>query len=241
MIEAPPFAPQEIHVWYANLNPPAGIVDTLRPLLSPDEQKRMARFKFEKHRRRYAVRRGQLRRLLGAYLGAPPEAVEIAYGERGKPHLAAEAGKPEDERLEFNLSDSEDLTVYSFAKGAEIGVDVEILREMEDAVQISESFFAKREREILASMPPEQVSETFFNCWTRKEAYLKAIGEGLAEPLDSFCVTLRPDEEPRFVEFVKVPHELDLWTLFHFRPTADSIAALALRRRGWSVTECGWV
>ncbi len=155
--------------------------------------------------------------------------------------MAGEGAKPLDERFEFNLSDSEDLAVYAFARGSEIGVDVEILRPMPDALSISESFFSAPERETLRSVPEEQRAEAFFNCWTRKEAYLKAIGEGLSEPLDSFVVTLAPGEPPRFLDFFKLEGEVDAWALYHLRPTAESIGALALRRVGWSYEEVGWV
>ncbi len=230
-----------VDLWYTDLQAPAEVVEALRPLLSPDELERAGRFRFEKHQRRYVVRRGRLRILLGRYLGQPPAAIEIVYGERGKPALASELTRPPAERLELNLSDSEDLTVYAVARGLEIGVDVEMVRPMIDALSISESFFSDDERQVLAAVPEDQISETFFNCWTRKEAYLKAIGEGLAEPLDSFSVTLRPGDPARFLSFKKVPHELGSWSLFHLRPTPDSIAALALRDRGWSFEERGFM
>jgi len=236
----PELPPRTVHLWYADLDPPAEVVAALEPLLHADERERAARFRFDKHRRRFIVRRGQLRRLAGAYLGRPPAAVAFGYGGRGKPTVAVQPAHAAG-RLELNLSDSEDLAVYAFARGLEIGVDVEVLRPMPDALSISESFFSAREREALRTVEPERVPEAFFNCWTRKEAYLKAIGEGLAEPLDSFVVTLLPGEPPRFLHFDKVPHEVDLWSLYHLRPTAGSIAALALCERGWSYVECGWV
>jgi 4'-phosphopantetheinyl transferase len=239
--EVPELVPRTVHLWYADLDPPPAVVASLRPLLSPDELERAARFRFEKHRRRYVVRRGQLRRLLGSYLGRPAGDLVFDYGERGKPAVAGEGDKPPHERLEFNLSDSEDLTVYAVAHGAEIGVDVEILRPMPDALSISESFFSAPERETLRAVPEERRAEAFFNCWTRKEAYLKAIGEGLSEPLDSFVVTLAPGDPPRFLDFFKVEGEVAAWSLYHLRPTGNSIAALALRRVGWSFEECGWV
>lgn len=241
MLEVPPLPSRTVHLWYADLNPPPAVVAGLEPLLADDERERAARFRFDKHRRRFIVRRGQLRRLLGAYLGLPPAGLSFDYAERGKPSVAGHAIQDPARRLEFNLSDSEDLAVYAFARGLEIGVDVEVLRPMPDALSISESFFSKCEREVLRSVPAEQVAEAFFNCWTRKEAYLKAIGEGLAEPLDSFVVTLVPGEPARFLDFDKVPHEVELWSLYHLRPTDGSIAALALRERGWTYQELGWV
>lgn len=239
MLEVLTPTPRTVDLWYADLNPPGHVVESLRPLLAPDEHERAGRFHFEKHRRRYIVRRGQLRRLLGSYLGSAPESVAFTYGDHEKPAVVQAAG-PADERLEFNLSDSEDLAIYGVARGLEIGVDVEILRPMPDALSISESFFSVPERDSLRSVPETQVAEAFFNCWTRKEAYLKAIGKGLAEPLDSFVVTLKPGQEARFLDFVKLEGEVEHWSLFQLRPSEDSIAAVALRDVGWQLRECGW-
>lgn len=241
MPDVPPLEERTVHLWYADLDPGEAAVERLRPLLAADEAERAARFRFDLHRRRYWVRRGQLRRLLAAYLGRPAEVLAFAYGDHEKPQVASEMELPAERRLEFNLSDSEDLAIYGVARGMEIGVDVEVLREMPDALGISESFFSAPERDKLRSVPEALVAEAFFNCWTRKEAYLKAIGKGLAEPLDSFVVTLGPGEPSRFLDFVKVPGEVGKWSLFHLRPTPESIAAVALRDVGWKVVECGWI
>ncbi len=241
MEATPHLADREVHLWYADLIRPPEAVAELGRLLAPDEEARAGRFRFEKHRRRFIVRRGLLRRLLGAYLGREGASLEFSYGERDKPAVAAESRREPAARLEFNLSDSEDLVAYAVARGVEIGVDVEVLRPMPDALSISESFFSEPERVDLRSVPASTREETFFNCWTRKEAYLKAIGEGLAEPLDSFSVSLVPGEEARFLDFRSEAEDPETWSLFHLRPTRDSVGALALRRRGWTVSERGWL
>lgn len=241
-LTVPPLAPREIHVWTARLDPPPEWIVPLRPLLTADENARAARFHFEVHRRRYVVRRGLLRLLVGAYLGTDPAEVAFVYGEREKPSVRGEPEKDVAERFEFNLTDSDDLALYAFARGAEIGVDVEMLRPMPDALSISESFFSEGERAVLRGVEPQgadHVAEAFFNCWTRKEAYLKAIGTGLAEPLGSFSSTLLPGDEARFLHFDK--DRVDAWSLFHLRPTADSVGALALRERDWTLRNCGAV
>ncbi len=237
----PQLGDQEVHLWYADLLRPPELVAELAELLTADEHQRARRFRFEKHRRRFIVRRGLLRRLLGEYLGQKAAAIEFAYGERDKPAVATEALREPADRLEFNLSDSEDLAGYAVACGAELGVDVEVLRPMSDALSISESFFSERERAFLRSVPAQQRDETFFNCWTRKEAYLKAIGEGLAEPLDSFSVSLVPGDEVRFLHFLSEAEDPGSWSLVDLRPTAASVGALAFRRRGWTVLERGWL
>lgn len=230
-----------VHLFYADLLRPPAHVEELAALLTDDEQERARRFHFEKHRRRFFVRRGLLRRLLGAYLDLPPASVEFVYGERDKPAVATEQARESGRRLEFNLSDSEDLVAYAIARGVEVGVDVEVLRPMPDALSISESFFSEDEREVLRSVPAELRDRAFFNCWTRKEAYLKAIGEGLAEPLDSFSVSLVPGEEARFLEFKSEAEDPASWTLVHLSPNDASVGALALRRRDWTVSELGWL
>ena len=130
------------------------------------------------------------------------------------------------------------MAVYAFTQGAELGVDVEVLRPMPDAVQIAEHFFSREEREVLRTVPEERVADAFFNCWTRKEAYIKAIGEGLSEPLDRFSVTLLPDEPARFLHLGGDRQRAEQWTLFHLLPESGAVGALALEGEGWQIADC---
>lgn len=216
--------PGVVHVWAVDLDPPPALAAALTRLLAPDERERAARFRFDEHRRRYAVGRGALRTLLGAYLGERPEAVRFAYGPRGKPELA---GAPPG-LLGFNLSNSEDLALVGFLRGREIGVDVEYLKPMSDLAQIAERFFCAAETAKLLALPEERRREAFFNCWTRKEAYLKAVGEGLAAPLDSFEVTLAPDEEARMLYLKGDAEAAARWHYRHLRPAPDYLGALTV-------------
>ncbi len=229
-------APREVELWSVDLAPPPAVVERLRRLLSRDEDERVRRYRFEIHRRRGIVRRGVLRLLLGAYLGRDPAALEFDYGEKGKPILpgARLAG----EELHFNLSDSEDLGLYGFARGLEIGVDVEMLRQMDDAESIAESFFSREERDELRAVPAAETSRAFLNCWTRKEAYIKAIGEGLSEPLGRFRVTLVPGEPARFVHLGGDRERAARWTLTHLVPTTGSVGAVAYASRRWTLGRC---
>jgi 4'-phosphopantetheinyl transferase len=215
----------EVHLWSIDLDPPAERVEALRRFLSPDEQERASRFRFDRHRRQYAVGRGALRALLGGYLGTRPELVRFTYGPRGKPFLAEES------QLFFNLSNSNELALVGFMLGREIGVDVEHLKPMPDCEKISERFFSESERRVLRDLPAERKEEAFFNCWTRKEAYLKAVGEGLAAPLDSFDVTLAPGEPPRMLTLRGDAAAASRWWFQHFRIDPDYIGALALERQ----------
>ncbi len=232
---APP-GRREVHLWSADLKPPSARVAQLRLLLTAGEKQRADRFHFDRHRRRFIVRRGVLRLLMAAYLGRRPEEVRFGEGEKGKPFVTQAATAAES--LHFNLSDSKDLAVFAVTRGAELGVDVEVLRPMPDAQSIAESFFSAEEQERLRRVPPERKARAFFNCWTRKEAYIKAIGEGLSEPLDRFSVTLLLDEARRLVHLGGDRERARGWTLHHLVPEAGAVGALALEGAGWRVTAC---
>ncbi len=239
----PPFAPEgeggfvpraaaglalpsgEIQLWAVALDPPPEVAETLGRSLAADEWERARRFRFEIHRRRYVVGRGALRALLGAYLGIAARDVAFSYGPRGKPFLAGPAAAS---ALSFNLSNSHELALVGFLRGPEIGVDVELVKPMPDLEQIAERFFSESERVALRQLPAPLKPEGFFNCWTRKEAYLKAVGEGLAAPLDSFDVTLLPGETPRMLTLKGDAARAARWFFRCFRPERDYIGALAI-------------
>lgn len=223
--------PGEIHVWSVRLDPPPDRVEALGRPLSDDEWARANRFRFDKHRRQYVVGRGALRTLLAAYLGTRPEQVTFKYGPRGKPFLAEETD------LFFNLSNSDEMALIALVRGREVGADIEYLKPMPDCEQIAERFFSESERVVLRGIPAERKEEAFFNCWTRKEAYLKAVGEGLAAPLDSFDVTLAPGEPPRMLTLKGDAEAASRWFFEHLRPAPDYIGAITLEGEGeeWSV------
>ena len=223
--------PGEVHVWSIRLDPPPEQVESLGRSLAADEWERARRFRFDKHRRQYVVGRGALRTLLAAYLGTRPEAVSFSYGPRGKPFLAP----PFDRGLQFNLSNSDELALAGFVRGREIGVDVEFLRRMTDCEEIAERFFSESERRVLRTIPFPAKQEAFFNCWTRKEAYLKAVGEGLAAPLDSFDVTLALGEPPRMLTLNGDAGRAAPWFFHHLRPAEEYLGAVAIEGGTWEV------
>lgn len=237
-----PPATETVDVWRIALDPPDETVAELRELLSADELARANRFRFARHRRRFTVARGALRRLLGAYLGSPPEAIRFAYGEREKPRLAeapaTDTGLEVGAGLEFNLSHSSELALLAVTAGTEVGVDLELLRPLEDALAISERFFSAPEREALAAVPETEREEAFFRCWTRKEAYVKAVGDGIALGLDRFDVSLEPGAGARFLALEGDPDRAAGWSLIHVDPGPGYVGALALPAhpravRGW--------
>jgi 4'-phosphopantetheinyl transferase len=219
-------APDEIHLWCAPLVVAADVQQHLARRLSPDERQRADRFRFPHHRRRYIVCRGILRALLGRYLRIPPAQVQFTYGGHGKPALV---GAP----LYFNVSHSQELALYAVLRGQEIGVDVEALRPIADAAGISERFFSPRENAVFRSLPPEEQDRGFLNCWTRKEAFIKALGEGLSHPLDRFDVALVPGEPARLLSIDGAEAEGAAWLLEELHPAPGYVGALAVQGRDW--------
>jgi 4'-phosphopantetheinyl transferase len=191
--------------------------------LSQGERQRAARFASERDRRRFVVARSWLRQLIGERLDVRPEVVDLVYAERGKPALApaqAESG------LRFNVSHCDDLAVYAFARGREIGVDVEALRALPDADDVAARFFSPREYDAYRSLAPRLRPLGFFNCWTRKEAFIKALGDGLYYPLTRFDVSLAPDDPARILRVGTTPGKRCGWCLESFSPAAGFVAAV---------------
>jgi 4'-phosphopantetheinyl transferase len=210
----------EIHVWQAALDRDARSLAELESLLSPDEKARAGRFRFEKDRNRYIVGRGMLRRLLGAYAGKAPGELEFTYGEHGKPALAGE-NESASGGINFNLAHSADLVVYAIARKRTLGIDVERIKPESAGEGIARRYFSRQEVEELLTLRVEERAEAFFRCWTRKEAYLKALGTGLQTPLDSFSVSLSPGKPAKFLAGVE-----PRWRLFAFQPADCYVAAL---------------
>jgi len=176
--------PDEVHVWRLALDGPTA---PFLELLDTDEVARANRFYFAKHRERFLIARGFLRLLLGRYLQADPKNLEFVYGEWGKPALA---GEFREHRLRFNMSHSQGMALYALTYGREIGVDVEYVRADFTSEDIAQRFFSPFEVSVLCGLPENDRVAGFFRCWTRKEAYIKATGRGMSQPLDGFDVTL---------------------------------------------------
>ncbi len=183
-----------VHVWRAGLGS-ADDARNLETLLSTDEVIRADRFRFPEHRRRFVIARGCLRQLLGAYMGIAPRDVAFTYSEASKPALA----EKHQSGLRFNVSHSGDIAAFAFVTNRDIGVDVELIRHDVDVEQIPQRFFSSAEQESLNRLQGEEKFTGFFNCWTRKEAYVKAVGSGLSLPLRDFDVSLLPGEPAKLL------------------------------------------
>jgi 4'-phosphopantetheinyl transferase len=221
--ENPPLVTGETHVWSASLLQPASRLQTLRQTLTPDEQARADRFYFDEHRHRFIAARGILRALLGRYLALKPETIRFAYNDYGKPSLAV----PEASSLRFNVSHSGDMALYAVTHTQQIGVDIELLREVSDIQQIVQRFFSPQEQAEWLRLPVGQQTTGFFNCWTRKEAYIKARGQGLSLPLEQFDVSLTPNRPARLLAD---RHYQDIanWSLESLEPAPGYVGALVV-------------
>jgi 4'-phosphopantetheinyl transferase len=198
----------------------------LAGLLSADERERAGRFAFERDRRRYIVARARLRQLLGERLGAAPESLQFVYKPHGKPALARCPGRRD---LRFNVSHCGEVAAYAFAEGRAVGVDIEEIRELPDAEDIAMRFFSRRERAAYMRLPVRERPQGFFNCWTRKEAFIKALGSGLSCPLDSFDVSFAPGRPARILRVGRVAASRCGWTLRSFVPGPGLVGAVALQ------------
>ncbi len=178
----PELLPGDVHVWCVRLDERSLLEN--RAVLSEEERVRAERFRFDADRRRFTVARASLRRLLAAYLACNPSEVELALGSSGKPRIASDARHA----LEFNVSHSAGVALLAFARGVEVGVDVEFGRTDVEMVELASRFFSGSEVQLVRNAPTGATAEVFYSIWTRKEACLKALGTGLGLELSSFSV-----------------------------------------------------
>ena len=234
----------EVHLWWLDLRKAAWPHEELWPWLDAEEQARAARFRRDVLRLRHVAAHGQMRALLAAYLGAAPAALRFEFEANGKPRLRPPA-EPSDSvdrapasphSLAFNLSHSGDQGLVAIAGDAvAVGADIEMLRPMNDVEDLARRYFTAREATALQSLPASQRHEAFLAAWTRKEAYLKALGAGLSLDTTTFEVTLLPDEPPMLRSIDGNETIAAEWTLWSGRPTSASIAAVAVHHRFASV------
>jgi 4'-phosphopantetheinyl transferase len=239
----------DVHIWLAKLDDFAA--DSLQPLLTEDELARAARFHFAKDRNHFMVARGWLRRLLGAYLDINARDLRFSYAEKGKPALEVEQPDLLNRRsldrgsldrdsldqgsLNFNLAHSNALAIYAFSRDREVGVDLEFMRDDLADEKIAERFFSPGENEVLKGLPAELRKQAFFDCWTRKEAYIKARGEGLSMPLAEFDVSLAPGDAAALLSNHKEPEEVARWSMQSVVAPAGYVAAVVAAGHGWQV------
>lgn len=225
--------PRRVDVWRVRLDGP--MPPDPEGTLSADERRRAASFLFPRHRRAFVRARASLRAILARYLGEGPEHLGFVLGPHGKPELADPKSA-----LRFNLSHSGGLALLAVSRAREVGVDVEALRPVPDAEAIAERFFSPAESAALRLLPTEQRLLAFFRCWTSKEAYLKAIGDGLAKPLDGFDVAVDPGAPARLLRVACDREEARRWSLLALDAGPGYVATLSAAGDGWRAACRDW-
>ncbi len=226
----------EVHVWRARLNWPLDYLDALRSVLSSDEQARADRFRQPADRRRHIIGRALSRILLGHCLGLPPRSVSLHESHNGKPGLRPEPGRTP---LHFNISHSGDFVLVAIAR-RDLGVDLEFIRMDIETATLAERFFSPAERMGLEALPTTMQRLAFFAIWTRKEAYIKAHGDGLSIPLDAFDVTVSPEQEPRLAATRHDAADATRWALRDLDMGEDYRAALVAEGTDWQMKCWNW-
>jgi 4'-phosphopantetheinyl transferase len=223
----------ELHVWRASLDAETEVSEMLHRVLAADERERARRFRFERDRSRYVAGRGLLRVLLGRYVGCNPGDIRFTYGQHGKPRLDRNGPW-------FNVSHSGPLALFAFSSSVEVGVDVELDDADFSRDLIAERFFSPAEVKVLRSLPDSLQPRAFLSGWTRKEAFIKARGDGLSLPLDSFDVTLAPGQPVAILRTAGSGDEPTEWSLMDLSdPERGFIAAVAGRTSSWRVIRSG--
>ena len=220
---APVIWPNEVHVWRARLDVPWSW--TFDEALTLDDRARADRFRFESDRRRFCVARASLRLILARYLKSKPGRLQIELGEYGKPYFVDAKAT---QGLRFNLSHSHELALMAISRDREVGVDVEYVRADFVTDEVATHFFSAAEVEEFRSVPKELKTQSFFNCWTRKEAYIKARGEGLHCPLDQFDVSVTPGAPAMLLNSRIESDEARRWRLEELTPAQGYAATLAV-------------
>lgn len=226
---AGPAAPQAptncVDVWRIPLNPPDSALIRLENWLTRDERQRAWRFRFPEHQRQFTAAHGCLREILSRYLRVTPDRLEFETGSYGKPYLAGELAA---DGLTFNLSHSNEIGLVAVSQKRAIGVDIEFIRADLVDEQVARRFFSDREVTEYLALPVEQRKDAFFTCWTRKEAYIKALGEGLSMPLNQFDVSIKPEEPAELLQTRPDPAQALQWRLYALYPGQGYVATLAV-------------
>lgn len=217
MIIPKPLTGDSVHIWRANLDHFNDNADSL----SEDELARANRFYFEKDRRNFIAARTILREILGAYLSVSPSQLLFQYAAKGKPELS-------DQALQFNLSHSKNWAVYAISKTMPVGIDIEAIAENKEIDDIARRFFSPEEFEEINHLQGKNKLQAFYNGWTRKEALLKGIGEGLHYSLAKVVVNLADDIAQQTIILTENSLKKSQWNLYSLTPIEGFALALAV-------------
>ena len=227
------FRSNQVDVWRIKLDLSPVAVKQLESTFSVDESQRAGRFRFPIDRKRYIVAHGCLRDILARYLQCKPKELSFSINKYGKPVI-------DGQKREFNLSHSGNYVLIAVAQEHKVGIDVEKIRSNMEIENMASRFFSPIEASELMALPPEQRDLAFFNCWTRKEAYIKAQGLGLSLPLDSFDVSLSPGEPAILRATRPDAEEASRWTLFSLDVDPRYAATLAVEGQDKNLRFWDW-
>ena len=227
----------DIHVWQIPLAAPEDTIQHCRQLLSPDEIERADRFHFKRDRDRFTAARAALREILSGYQNVAPEDLSFSYGAKGKPELAPNVNPS---HTRFNLSHSKDFALLAVARGLTLGVDIEFINPEFTGDDIATRFFSQGEVRALRALPPGNQTEAFFECWTRKEAYIKALGDGLSLPLDSFEVAFGPGIQAALLWTRDASHAISHWSVYNITAPPEYAAALVAEGKDHVLRYAHW-
>lgn len=219
----------EVHIWRTSLLKTAGEYRQLQTFLDENELIHVQSFFSTEKRWQWIAARGTLRFLLGMYLGTAPTQLTFCYNVHGKPHLS---GEWQQEQVCFNLSHSSGLALYAFVRKRQIGLDIEYIRSSVRHMRLAQRKFTPGEYETLQRLSPTEQQGAFFTCWTRKEAYLKARGAGIAYGLRSFEVSLKPGEPAILRKNHLDPFECQRWSIRDIVPYEGYVGTLIVERKG---------
>jgi len=209
-----------IHIWQLTVKDFISEIDDFLQILSNDEKKRAKRFKFPQHRDNYIITHGVLRKLLGQYLNQPPQDIIFIYNDHGKPSI--------NNKIHFNMSHSKDLALFAFSNN-QIGVDIEYIKPKIEYEELAKRFFSAQEYQAIMQTPAETRKKAFFNCWTCKEAFIKAIGEGLSFPLKDFDVAINANNNKSLLLNIhNSNYNPQNWSLFNISINNHYKAAVAV-------------
>lgn len=215
----------KVHVWLAPLDVSTARIERFLQTLSADEVSRAGHFHFERDRYRFIAARGTLRQILGRYLGEHPRKILLGYTSHGKPVLGGGSGY---ETLRFNLSHSGAFAVYAVADSREVGIDIERINDDVAVEEIAQKFFSPKERWVLEKTRKDMRNKAFFQYWTRKEAFTKALGEGISFPMEQCDVTLINGENLSPVTFASSKWEGCSWYGQDLFPCPNYAAAIVV-------------
>lgn len=227
----------EIHIWQADLDLPSFQIQKNFEKLSIDEREKANSYYFEKDRNRYIARRGILRQILGNYLNEEPRRLEFRLEKNNKPVLESGNGN---NAIHFNITHSNGVGLFALCRSGEIGVDLEWLGNHVDCEEIRKRFWSDRENKEWRLLSEGEKREAFFNVWTCKEAFLKARGEGLSRPLDTFDISLFPSDSSRLLAIDGDPVEAFQWQVHNFKTLSGYAAAFAVKSRMMDVKLGFW-